>query len=657
MVDEYSNQPLQDSEISASNYSEEGFVPRNVGEQVAAAKLEKSGFTPATVNAMGSRVGKEMAVSAAAKRKKKLKILLLQWVNKYLSNPQKYRDHPKQIRDKPSWFDDAIVLFNDGEMTREQKQYLREYLYGLIQYRDTELARRKLGDGEEYVGPDVDESERQLGRQSPYNIEENQDVNSIKFPRERELARFNPNEIAQNVQEGKLPRQEQSVEEIINTEPGQSVDQIQAQSFDNGMGIVKVAPVSTKRAPAGLDDYIFSGKKAAPVTTRSSSQVSPALQATQSKPRINTSALVGMMGGFSLGAKPSTPVSNIVAGATNQRKKKSKMVKIKRRKLVKHKQKSANMFGIQKFGVQQSPVSRGIELPKIKVKTGNLNISKFATVELPKIRVNGQQNHTIRSTAIEIPKIGISNKGNGSVGKFGSIELPKIRVDSNTSSILSRNKVTQKSNGKKATSNSQIARGNSQIARGNSQVVRGSPTALNLPNVHAMMNKQKNSLDQAIPKRSICDMDTLFKHIKHKSVNEFGKQNMKMEILDNIRDQCGKALASNNFKREAIKMKTTYFAEAKATAPRVDINLSRGNNKIHETDMLVNITKNHIASADHVKRGSLKPRNVGITKYDFNLGSIYNQPKEEGEYYSQYTPIDNPMVANEDGIDQEYEEK
>jgi hypothetical protein len=596
MVDYYSNQPIKDFEINSSNYSEEGFLPENTSDQAAIIRLKKAGVTPDSLDSMKTKIRKEQPASQIAKRNRVLKMLLLQWAQKYLSNPQKYRDHPKQIRDKPSWFDDAIVLFSEGELSAEQKQYLREYMYGLIQYRDRELSKRKLGGGEdEYTAPDIEESERQQGRQSPYNIEENMDVLATKFPHERELSKFDARDVARNMVINKLPRQESSIDEVMSAEPGQEPMQVVSTKPDNRMGVRSVA---VKTVSSGLDDYILSPRRS-PVQSQGTSQ--PGMSINQSRSsRMNSSALMGFMGVKPKNTQPvQIPVQNPPSQGT-WRRKKPISVKVTRN----NQMKIAVQPDIFKDIRSSLSMVKPVTLPKIHKDTSKIsNIQK--KVELPVLNIQ------------KTPKFDKKMKKIS-----GSITLPKIRGGASDQNF-----------GK---------------------------LALNMPNIHALMKKENKKANKLIPKQSICDTDTLFKKIRSTSVNHFGNQNMKLPILDNIKDQCGKALKTNNFKQEAIKMKTTYFAEAVASAPKFDMQTPRGKNIIREANMLANISKKHKISSANIKRGSLRPRPMGITKYNFNLGSVFNQPPEpkisEDDYYNNLTPTDNPMLEQDDKqtLDSEY---
>jgi hypothetical protein len=205
---EYSNQPASDSEISSS-YTEAGYSEAFTDPRQSAEEMIASGVNSESVTKLLSVNDKALATSPILKKKKILKKLFLQYIRKYISNPKKYIDHPKQIRNLPSWFDDAIVLFSDAEISRTQKQSIRDFFYGLIQYRDNKIAS---GD----FGPDTTETNRQLGERSPYNYsDENPD--SVTIPGTKELQNLDIMGIAksvakQNIQEEYQPTMEDYVD-------------------------------------------------------------------------------------------------------------------------------------------------------------------------------------------------------------------------------------------------------------------------------------------------------------------------------------------------------------------------------------------------------------------------------------------------------------
>jgi len=205
---EYSNNPASDSEI-ASSYTEAGYAEAFTDPQQSADDMIASGVNVESVTKLRDANDKSLATSPMLKKRKWLKKLFLQYIRKYVANPAKYIDHPKQIRNLPSWFDDAIVLFNDAEISRTQKRAIREFFYGLIQYRDNKIAS---GD----FGPDTTETNRQLGERSPYNYSD-ESPDSVTIPGTKELQNLDligiaKNVAAQNIKEEYQPTMEDYVD-------------------------------------------------------------------------------------------------------------------------------------------------------------------------------------------------------------------------------------------------------------------------------------------------------------------------------------------------------------------------------------------------------------------------------------------------------------
>jgi hypothetical protein len=265
---EYSNKIASKSDIASSEYTEEGYSPLNVDIDAAADNVASSGFTAEKSKAMETASKKIKPLSVDMRRKLKLKQLFLQYVRKYITNPKKYKDHPKQIRNLPSWFDDAIALFNESEISREQKKLLREYFYGLVRYRDNSLLESKYsGEGETgYTGPDTEEMNRQLGRRSPYTTSE-EDMDKVRLPREMDVGRIDVKDIARNVAESRKRVVSQPEMEDILDEPDIGGPAIifkysgsKNKATVGGLGMHKV-PESQ-----GLKDYImtYGAKKVQP---------------------------------------------------------------------------------------------------------------------------------------------------------------------------------------------------------------------------------------------------------------------------------------------------------------------------------------------------------------------------------------------------------
>lgn len=178
---EYSQEQATSSDI-ASGYSDEGYVPTEFKEPAESYEdMNKAGVTVESTGKLSTSIKKQQAPNPKLLREKRLKILFLQYINKYLSNPNKYIKYPKQIKQLPSWFDEAMSLFKDNEISRYQKKMIREFFYGLIQYRDSRLIT-------ENYNVNTNEANRQLGENSPYS--ETGGMGPFpQIPREQELKR------------------------------------------------------------------------------------------------------------------------------------------------------------------------------------------------------------------------------------------------------------------------------------------------------------------------------------------------------------------------------------------------------------------------------------------------------------------------------------
>lgn len=551
---DYSNQPLNEGDISQSTYSDEGYIEESIDPEESAEKLAKSGINEVRNKVVYDRINKDQtATSRDAKRKKKLKLLFLQYIRKYLSNPKKYKEHPKQIKNLPSWFDDAIVLFSDGELNRDQKKYLREYFYGLIQYRDKQLMEQKLH-GESpinYQGPNIEESNRQLGMRSPYVMNE-ENIDDVSFPKEREMSQIDAMKIARGVVSQKLPLQEQNMDEIMDVEVEKPyVFDVRKEKPYNNMGVRNIQ----KNPSGGLSDYIL------PIGGRK---------------------------------QPQAPVSNPLP-----------------------------------------PTPSNPAIPKRSVGTGSLTnfINGGAGIQL---RRHGNTAPKINRIVTHQPKKVVTKRG----GIGLSIDLPKIYPKPIDIGSISMNK-------KKSKSGFSI-----DIPSINKKAKSKSGFAIDIPSMNIHNHKKVKKVKTRV-KPDTKGLTKLFNQVKSESVKNFGKQNMKMDVLNNIKDQCGKALSRNNFKRESVNMKNNYFDDVKSNAPKVKINKSSMGSKIRESDMMRGIENvlSTMSSQEKsiptfkIKPGSMQPKAVGRPNYDFTLGDEVLRSKIERNYKKRNEIDDDYMTS------------
>jgi hypothetical protein len=245
---EYSNQPASDSDI-ASSYTESGYETAFKNPQDSADEMINSGINPESVKKIYDVNEKVQVTNPTLRKKKILKKLFLQYIRKYISNPKKYIDHPKQIRNLPSWFDDAIALFNEAEISREQKRAIRDFFYGLIQYRDT-----KVASGE--YGPDTSETNRQLGERSPYQYnEENPD--SVILPQQQAVGRLNVMDIAKRVSRENIKEDYQpSMEDYVEQGPESPINVKYYETPIESKGLSNVQINKPSASGMSLESYI-----------------------------------------------------------------------------------------------------------------------------------------------------------------------------------------------------------------------------------------------------------------------------------------------------------------------------------------------------------------------------------------------------------------
>jgi len=550
---EYSNAPASESEMSAA-YTDTGYEAAFKHPQDSADEVINSGITAESVTKLRDANERVQATSLALKKKKILKKLFLQYIRKYIANPKKYIDHPKQIRNLPSWFDDAIVLFGEDEITREQKRMIREFFYGLIQYRD-----QKIASGES--GMDIaTETNRQLGERSPYQYsEENPD--DVSFPRQNEMQQLDVMSIARNVANQNIKEAQQpTMEEYVESEPDQlpMVTYISNKDKANVGGMLITRPI---QSAFSLDNFIRPIGTRLQQPTGQPSSVQPLVKPID-QPSIQTTQVP-------LGNNDNIDLTSFLIGSRG-------------RSLVSRPQ------PVQPTMVEPTPVQYR------KIKKGN-KVKPKLNRKLPKMSMDMIPN---------IPK-GLSLKG--IMGKT-SIELKPINITANKPIAIKKKSLNIKS---KVTVSSQ-------------QIMK--PV------------KSMGALG------TIRSMDKMFNQIKSHSKNNYTPSNMKMKVISDIKDQCDKAFKRNQFRVESTNMKNNYFRDVKNSLPDIKMEMD-GMGDIHEKNVMrqsimgvpkaININN---TTPFVVKRGSMRPKSVGITEYDFDLGNIYKKKKKsiptlEEEYF------------------------
>ena len=272
---EFSNNLASESDLNSS-YTESGYSSNYAHPQDSASEMINGGVNAESVEKLKSTNEKVIATSPMLRKRKFLKKLFLQYIKKYIMNPKKYIDHPKQIKNLPSWFDDAIVLFSDDELSREQKRMIREFFYGLVQYRD----QQRISSGN--LEDSKDETNRQLGERSPYSEE---DPDSIVLPRQNEMNKINVMDIAKNVAaQNTKELQQPTMEEYVEGDAGNlPMDTI--APTQNTAGGVRFGKVSSGFS---LEDYIRPmGNRSKPVQSQ---QLPPAVVQPQQVTRSSTLA-------------------------------------------------------------------------------------------------------------------------------------------------------------------------------------------------------------------------------------------------------------------------------------------------------------------------------------------------------------------------------
>src|SRR4030043_2362590 len=110
---EYSSKLASANELG--NYSEEGYQFEDVYKDPDSLyqDMQKAGVNQDNMTRLDNSNKKMIANNPKLVREKQLKKLFIQYVRKYISNPNKYLQYPKQIKNLPSWFDEALALFKE----------------------------------------------------------------------------------------------------------------------------------------------------------------------------------------------------------------------------------------------------------------------------------------------------------------------------------------------------------------------------------------------------------------------------------------------------------------------------------------------------------------------------------------------------------------
>lgn len=571
---EFSNKVASASELG--NYSEEGYQFEDVYKDpdVLFQDMQKAGVNPDNMTRLDNINKKQIANNPSLVRKKQLKKLFIQYVKKYISNPNKYLQYPKQIKNLPSWFDEALALFNEVEISRGQKKMLREYFYGLIRYRDDKLATSNVGG---IVNPE--ETNRQLGERSPYSASED-NLDTLQLPRQQEARRFDVDTLMRenaqmNVRRAtpEIPPEDQ-FEEYGGINPEEPVSVRYTTTKGNAsLGSLGISAVR----PSNVEDYVSFGRKRQPQT-----QPNPEAVPHQKMPFVK-----------------STPPSPS-AGAFNP-------IDVPTRK------------------------GMGINLTSFIIGNNKPTIAPVQRQQPGYVNEN-QQPRTppawLRASKKPVVRIQRKKKKSVMVAKKPRQSVFDIQRSTDTvakmlNNIKDINKIQRTKGVGKIDLKIKL---NNINKKKSSKIVKAKP----------ITDKQMSGLE------SVRNMDKIFSQIKDHSHNNFGKENMKIKLVDNIKDQCNKAFARNKFKQEAVNMKKNFFNDVKNSYPQMKSEIREMGN-IRENDMMraglrdtTGIIKaNRMTSSLGIKRGDMRPEAVGIMDFDFSIDPIRSKGKKKVQLYDE----------------------
>jgi len=562
---EYSREQATASDLS-SGYSDEGYSAVFKDPNDSYDEMTKVGITADSSDKMKSNIIKQQAPNPKLLREKRLKILFLQYINKYLRNPKKYIDHPKQIKRLPSWFDDAIILFKENELSRLQKKMIREFFYGLVQYRDNMMISEKYG------STNTEEVNRQLGMRSPYSETGGLIPDEQQFPRERELKDVDIRSLIRDTREMDINRssQDNPYEEYGGINPYSPPIRITTSNKNRAtfgpLGLMRTNPSNST-----VDDYVSFNKR---------EQVIPG--DTQSNPvqrqvQTNMSPVANIMKSTKAEGVATAKVANIRGGATTGSGKGVGSGAFSAGKGM-----LGNMFGNMTKGMMLN--SLGMPQPKV------------------------------------IPTPTIVNQPQAAVDRRKKKQKVKmIRIKKKTKPMIIEKR-----------SSDTISAVLKNIKQMNTKNKVGKPIrSIN-------MKKTTNGL------QTIRNMDKLFGQIKNVSSETFGKQNMKMKVVTDIKDQCNRAFDKNKFRQESMKMKNNYFSDVKAAYPQMRLDIDEMGD-IKENRMMQRsmndvpkiVNSRRTINSMTVQRGEMRPQAMGIVDYDFSIEPLGRRKSKKLELFDE----------------------
>ena len=661
---EYSNKLASESELDSS-YTDAGYAAAFKLPSESAAELVAGGINRTSVEKLEDVLKKVPATSPILRKRKELKKLFLQYLKKYISNPKKFIDHPKQIHNLPSWFDDAIVLFNDSELTREQKRMIREFFIGLIQYRDSKIASGDIN---------TDETNRQLGQRSPYQYTE-ENIDSISLPRQNEMQKLDimgiaKNVAAENIKELPQPTMEEYVESDATTPP---LDTMYATPPSKNEGGISGVQINRPYRSRTLEDYITPLWKSKPKPVDNQiSNLPQSLNAPQSPTTSNLSQSPTMtnLSGTPI-PQPSTlsQLQNMQPMISNtsipqptipQQKSSVGSSDINLVSFIMGGKDKPSLFPIRKapqpVPFQTLPaVQSDIKYRKIKQKKIKPKLNRKSLVMNDKdIKINGISKDMFKDMNM-FKNMKISNmskdiKGDSmfknmkSGDMFKNIKrdgVPKNMKINGMSKNMKRN-ANIKSNGiskgislpniSRSVSLGDISKGISlNNVMGKSVTIKSMKPVRSVKSSKVVPSKSVGALD------TIRNMDQVFIQIRNHSKNNYSAGNMKMKIVSDIKNQCENAFKKNKFRTESVNLKKNYFNDVKNAFPEIRMEM-KGMGDIHESKVMdrsikeVPIMLKTNSIPYQVRRGSMRPEPVGITDYDFDLGNVYKKRKKSPHF-------------------------
>lgn len=593
----YSNKVANESEIRTS-YSDAGYVETHKPPEESADELAKNGVNVTSLSTIQDVIIKTPVPSPMLKKKRTLKLLFLQYIKKYISKPSKYIEHVKQIKNMPSWFDDAIVLFNDAEISREQKRMIREYITGLIEWRDHRLFE------DQNIEVNATEANRQLGERSMY-LEPGEDLDSALIPRQNDVQRLDlmgiaKNVAAQNVTEMRQP----TMEEYVQYDGTQDIPMDLSKPNIGTAGNIGELSVNRPSSTFSLNDYIMPmGRRASvpptipPTIPSATPQIIQPLQPQQMS---RSAALAASTQNTSF-RPTSIPIGNMNIDLTS---------------FIMGGARKPSIFPQPSQPVQQ-PIPQPIPQPTPQPQPTYRKQNTTKPMLNRKIELGGIIPKGVLVSRISLQGITKKPKSNKSV-------IPKgISIgDLTLKNIMRKSKpIKQKS-----------------IIKGISLKGIMGKTSIK-PSHPSKIKKTVGVLD------TVKNMDKVFSQVKNQSKNSYSAGNMKMKIVSDIKNQCETAFKNNKFKTESINIKKNFMKDMKDSLPNIRMEMQsmgdiRERNDLDESMRgIPKMLQVGSSTPFMVKRGSMRPKSVGITEYDFSLGNIYkkgrkSQPTDEEYFYA-----------------------